>query len=178
MDNQYFKESEERCWELLNEFNQHTKLFNNIERTKEKECIDVTGASINKLGEERKYGIELKNRNLNLMDDGRISGATDKGSFYDDTIFIETHKAGSMLLNSIEGYEPLYINFLADGHIIIFNLKRLSKRPKQSKMMNIKSKGYGKYEIAKREGLYMVDACIYDKDYKLIKRIGEGWKMQ
>lgn len=176
MDINYFKESEENCWRLLNDFNNATKVFNEIDRTAEKSCIDVTGTSINRLGEKRKYGIELKNRNLNLMDDGRISGCTDNGKiFHDDTLFIETHKVGSMLLNSIDGYEPLYINFLKDGHIIIFNLNKLSKRPKQSKNLNIKSRGYAKFEIAKREGLYLVDAAIYNKEYKLVKRVGEEW---
>jgi hypothetical protein len=41
--------------------------------------------------------------------------------------------------------------------------------------MNIKSKGYGKFEIAKREGLYLKDAAIFNKDGKLIKRSGEDF---
>ena len=38
-----------------------------------------------------------------------------------------------------------------------------------------KSKGYGKFEVAKREGLYLKDAAIYDKDYKLVKKSGEDF---
>ena len=41
--------------------------------------------------------------------------------------------------------------------------------------LNIRSKGYNKFEVAKRQGLYLVDAAIYDKDYKLIKRSGEDF---
>lgn len=76
----------------------------------------------------------------------------------------------------IEGLTPLYINFLQDGYIIIFNLANLKKRPEKSTTKNIKSKGYNKFEMAKRQGLYLSDAAIYNKDFKLIKRAGEEWK--
>lgn len=175
MDNNYFKENEKADYEKLVMFNKMTNVFDSITPTAEKHHTDASGYTTNKFGETRKWNIELKNRNLNLMDDGRISGATDKGSFFDETIFIESHKIADMLLDAIDGFEPLYINFLADGKILIFNLKRLTKRPKKSENLNIRSKGYGKFEVAKRQGLYIKDAAIYDKEYKLIKKAGEDY---
>jgi hypothetical protein len=79
-----------------------------------------------------------------------------------------------MLLDNINGLEPLYINFLDDGTVIIFNLNKLKKRPVKSGTMNIKSKGYKKFEVAKRQFLYISDAAIY-KDGKLIKKAGEDF---
>jgi hypothetical protein len=42
--------------------------------------------------------------------------------------------------------------------------------------MNIKSKGYKKFEVAKRQFLYLSDAAIY-KNGKLIKRAGEEFNV-
>lgn len=172
-DKLYFEKNELNDWKLLEEFNNATGLFDELKQTDEKHYTDVTGYTTNKLGEKKYWNIELKYRNLNLMEDGRISGATAKGDFFDDTIFIEGHKIADMLLDRINGLEPLYINFLQDGHTVIFNLSNLKKRPRKTKSMNIKSKGYGSFEIAKRQELYISDAAIYDKNYKLIKRAGE-----
>lgn len=176
INEEFFKDNEKNDLNRLQNFNNHTKLFDYIEPTTAKSCTDATGYTITKFGEKRKFNIELKNRNLNLLDDGRISGATSKGEFIDDTIFIESHKVSSLLLDMIDGLEPLYINFLCDGKIAIFNLSKLTKRPRSSKYMNILSRGYGKFEMAKREGLYLVDAAIYDENYNLIKKAGEEWK--
>lgn len=170
-----FKENEANDWKLFENFNEITGLFSHIKRAEEKFHTDGTGYTTNKFGETRYFNIELKYRNLNLLDNGKISGATEKGEFIEDTIFIESHKAADMLLDVINGLEPLYINFLSDGNVLIFNLNKLSMRPKKTGTMNIKSKGYGKFEIAKRQGLYLKDAAIYDKDYNLIKKSGEDF---
>lgn len=172
----YFETNEKRDWERLIEFNCKTHLFDHIEQTNEKHHTDATGYSTNKLGETRLFNIELKNRNLNLLDDGRISGCSGNGIFYDNTIYVESHKVADMLLDYIDGLEGLYINFMADGKTVIFNLNKLTKRPMKSRMMNIRSKGYGKFEMAKRQGLYLVDAAIFNKDGKIIKKAGEEWK--
>ena len=69
--------------------------------------------------------------------------------------------------------EPIYINFLKDGVVVVFNLSKLKRRP-FSESKTIKSRGYGKMEIGQREGLYLSDATIYKMDnnntYQLIKR--------
>lgn len=172
----YFNENEKNDWKKLEEFNEKTQLFTHLKQSETKFHTDATGYTTNKFGETRYWNIELKNRNLNLLDDGRISGSTSKGeSFYDDTIFIESHKIADMLLDNINGLEPLYINFLSDGKVIIHNLNKLTLRPKKTGTMNIKSQGYGKFEIAKRQGLYIKDAAIFDADGKLIKKAGEDY---
>lgn len=180
MDKEYFKKSEVNGWDLLEKFNDATGIFDEIKNSSfnesgtTKESIDGTGYTITKFGDTKYWNIEVKTRNLNLMENGQISGCTDKGHVYmDDTIFIESHKAADLLLDNINGLIPLYINFLSDGHVVIYNLNNLKKRPKKTGNLNIKSKGYGKIEIAKRQGLYISDAAIYDKNYKLIKRAGE-----
>ena len=175
MNKQFFDENEKRDFEKLIEFNERTGLFTELTQLKEKYHADASGYTINKFGERRNFNIELKNRNLNLLDDGRISGATQKGTFIDDTVYIEAHKAADLLFDLMDGLEPLYINFLQDGKILIYNLSKLTKRPMKTDNMNIKSVGYGRFEMAKREGLYIKDAAIYDSNYNLIKRAGEEW---
>lgn len=174
MDKKYFDENEINDWELLEAFNEKTHIFTGLKQSEYKHHTDGTGYTDSAFG-TRYFNIELKYRNLNLLDDGRISGATDKGEFIDNTIFIESHKAADMLLDCINGLEPIYINFLSDGHIVIFNLNKLTKRPMKTGTLNIRSKGYNKFEVAKRQGLYLKDAAIYNKDYKLIKRSGEDF---
>ena len=171
----YFETNEKQDFKKLIEFNSKTHLFDGIEETPEKHHTDATAYTSTKLGEIRRFNIELKNRNLNLLNDGRLSGTTSNGSFYCDTIWIEDHKIADMLLDYIDGLEGLYINFLNDGKTLIFNLHKLSKRPLKSKEMNIKSRGYGKFEMAKRQGLYIVDAAIFDENGKLIKKQGEEY---
>ncbi len=174
MDNKYFEEQEKNCWYKLEEFNNEYHIFTDIDRQIKKHHSDGSGYTVNKLGEKRNFNIELKDRKQVLLDNGVISGTTDKGGYTADTIMIESHKVADLLLDNIIGLEPLYINFLQDGTIIIFNLNKLTIRPVISDVMNIKSKGYGKFEMCKRQFLNLKDAAIY-KDGKLIKRAGEDF---
>ena len=43
--------------------------------------------------------------------------------------------------------------------------------------MKINSKGYRSMEFGNRQGLYLIDAAVYDDKYNLVKRVGEEWKM-
>ena len=78
MDNNYFKENELNDWELLRAFNEKTHLFDELTPTKEKHHSDGSGYTVNKLGEKRNFNIELKDRKQVLLDNGVISGTTDK----------------------------------------------------------------------------------------------------
>ena len=170
-DKEYFDTNEEHDLNLLMDFNNKMKLFQGLEQGAYGDYKDATGFTITKLGEKRKFNIEIKKRNAVLLSSGKVSAET----FVDDNIIIETHKMLDLLLdNMTEGYEPVYINFLQDNVVIIYNLSKLTKRPKAMKKF-IKSKGYQGFEIASRQGLYLVDAAIY-KDNKLIKKVGEEWK--
>lgn len=177
MDKDFFRKSEKECWDNLIKFQNDYNVFADITRTADKHHADATGYTVNKLGEKRNFNIELKNRNQILLDNGAVSGTNENGGGYiGETIMIESHKVADLLLDNIIGLEPLYVNFLLDGSILVFNLNKLTKRPYKSDRQNIKSKGYEKFEMAKRQYMYIVDAAIY-KDGKLIKKAGEEWKM-
>lgn len=167
----YFETNEMEDLKRLYDFNLHTNLFSGLEATQRFDHADATAYTVTRLGEERKFKIELKQRNAVLLRSGKVSGKT----FVDDTIIIESHKMCDLMLDKMDGYESLYINFLENGVVIIYNLNKLTKRPKSLKQKKILSKGYGAFEIGSRQGLYIYDACIY-KDYKLVKRIGTKWK--
>ena len=169
MDKTYFETKENENWKLLCEFNEHTNLFDKIGRMHEYYHSDATGQTTNKLGETRKFNLELKTRNVTLTKSGNFMG--DK--FNENTLFIESHKIADLLLDQVIGYEGLYVNFLNNNVVVIYNVGKLSVRPKLEKK-RIQSRGYQGFEIAFREGLHIKDAAIY-KDYKLVKRIGEEW---
>jgi hypothetical protein len=131
---------------------------------------DATGRTETKLGEERKFNLELKTRDVTLTKSGKFMG--DK--FNENTLYIESHKIADLLLDQVIGYEGLYVNFLNNNVVIIFNVGKLKVRPKLEKK-RIPSKGYQGFEMGFREGLHIKDAAIY-KDNKLVKRIGEEWR--
>lgn len=169
MNKQYFVDKENENWELLCDFNEHTKLFDEIGRTNEYYHSDATGRTINRFGEERRFNIELKTRNVTLLKRGVFKG--DK--FNEKTLYIESHKIADLLLDKIIGYEGLYVNFLNNNVVVIFNVHKLKIRPKEVRK-RIPSKGFEGFEMAYRQGLNIIDAAIF-KDYKLVKRIGEEW---
>lgn len=168
----YFEENEKNDLKKLFELNEKAHIFSSITPSKEKHYTDATGFTADRL-----FNIELKNRNQILLRDGRISGCSQSGKDYiDETIFIEDHKLSDMLLDWLcNGLEPLYINFLSNGWIIIYNLSKLTVRPKKYLNMKINSKGYRSMEFGNRQGLYLIDAAVYDDKYNLIKRCGEEW---
>ena len=168
----YFEENEKNDLKKLFELNEKAHIFSSITPSKEKHYTDATGFTADRL-----FNIELKNRNQILLRDGRISGCSQSGKDYiDETIFIEDHKLSDMLLDWLcNGLEPLYINFLANGWTIIYNLSKLTVRPKKYLNMKINSKGYRSMEFGNRQGLYLIDAAVYDDKYNLVKRVGEEW---
>lgn len=171
----YFSENESNDIEKLIKFNEKAHIFEHIKETEIKHYTDATGYSMDRI-----FNIELKNRNQVLLTNGKISGCTQNGKPYiDDDIFIEDHKAADMLMDYVAyGLEPLYINFLANGWVLIFNLSKLSIRPRKHLNLKINSKGYRSMEFGNRQGLYLKDAAIYDSNYNLVKKVGEEWKTQ
>lgn len=151
---EYFETNEKNDLQLLYEFNYNTKLFQSIKPTAEKSQIDAIGTK-----GKREFAIEIKHRFINL----------DKYK----SIMIEDYKFSGLMLESIINHrEPLYINFLADGTVVIFNLNRLSTMPKM-RITDIRSEGYDKMQCQERRYLLDIkDAVIY-KDNNLIKTIGE-----
>lgn len=163
MNKEYFNETEQTDWEKLVLLNDTIKAFESITQMPEKHYFDASG--ITKDG--REAIIELKTRKAILTDDFRASSST----FISDDLFIEDHKASDILFEAISlNSEPLYINFLEDGHTIIFNLLRTKRRPKRHKNILIKSEGYQRMEFANRQGLYISDSAIYDKAGNLVHK--------
>lgn len=171
MNKEYFDAYELGARKKIRVWNEKSHVFDTITDYPRNYFCDFSGTC-----KGHNVNIEVKIRNLNLLPDGRISGATKSGKEYiEDTIFIEDHKACDLIFEYIaNGTEPLYFNFLNDGYVALFNLKKLTKRPKEHKRLSIESKGYQKMEIGSREGLYIKDAAIY-KDGVLIKKQGEEW---
>lgn len=162
----YFEVNERNDWKLLVDFNNHTHIFKELGQTPTYYHSDASGIT----QDGRTVSIELKKRNVVLTKSGSFSAAT----FKDDTLYIESHKMADLLLDKIDGYTPLYINFLDNNVVIVYNLIKLTVRPKTVKKI-IKSNGYKMMEMGFRQGLSIKDAAIW-KDNKLVKKQGEEWK--
>lgn len=171
MNKNYFDKFELGAREKIRKFNNKAHVFDTITDYPRNHYCDFSGTS-----RQLNLNIEAKDRELVLMDNGMLSGHTKDGnSFTCDDLYIESHKLADILLDYVlYNLEPLYLNFLADGNTIIFNLRKLTDR-KRYKNLKIESKGYEKMEFGDRIGLYIKDACIFDKDGKLIKKRGEEW---
>lgn len=170
MNKNYFDNFELGARKKIREFNETANIFDTITDYPRNHYCDFSGTC-----KQLNLNIEVKDRNLTLMEDGKLSGATKNGSFYADDLYIEDHKYSDLLLDFYTyGLEPIYLNFLNDGYVAIFNLSKLTQRPKRYTKI-IRSKGYEKMEFANRQGLSLKDACIY-KDGKLIKKRGEKWQ--
>lgn len=153
----YFETNEKKDLQMLYEFNHETRLFDSITPTKEKSQIDATAKRKN-----REFAIELKHRYINLEK-------------Y-QTIMIEDYKLAELMLEyTVNHKEPLYVNFLADGHILIFNLAKLSEKPRM-RIQNIKSEGYDKMQCQERRYMLPIKDAVIFKNNNLIKPMGKECK--
>ena len=155
MNSEYGLKNEEKDYILLKEFNEKVLKLNKLGQTPKHHHSDASG--LTKDGQH--INIELKYRNINI-------------NTY-STIYIESHKIADILLDYVcDGKIPLYVNFLQDDHVVVFNLAKLKHRPK-TVCKYIKSQLYDSFELAKRQELNMQDAYIYElknNEYKLIQR--------
>lgn len=165
----YTLKQEENDYILLEGFNSYLNL-KELGRCPEKHTTDASGYTT----DGRYINIELKQRKQTITNNLTISGLTTEGKVYTaSTIYIEAHKIGDMLLDYVcEDKIPLYINFLEDGYVILFNLTKLKQRPNKV-AKRIYSKLYQGFELAKREELRIEDAWIYqlkNNNYELIHK--------
>ena len=169
MDRKYAEEYEDKGFSLLEELNNDILRLQDLGRCPKAHTTDASGHSV--VGE---VNIEIKCRDMTLLEDlSTITACTKDGRTYSaDTIFIETHKCGDMLLDYVcEGKIPLYVNFLNE-YCIVYNLSRLKHRPKKVQR-RIYSTLYDGFELSKRQELRVSDAYIYKKGndgYKLVRR--------
>lgn len=169
MNRNYAYGEEKKGYEMLVDFNKVLKLTE-LGKTPDDSHSDASGYTT----DGRYLNIEIKRRNQILTPDLKISATTRFNKEYTgDTIYIETHKVGDLMLDyHILGYVPLYINFLQDGHVIVFNLTQLKTRPKET-VKKIYSELYQTFELSKRQELPINESWIYKKnndEYKLIYR--------
>lgn len=157
MNKEFYTKNEEICWENLIHFNNHIKMFDELMRRPPKKSTDVTAFK-----EADIYDVELKTRNICL-------------NTY-PTIFIEDYKFADMKLhNQFFGFEPIYINFLEDGYVLVFNLNKLKHYPKTT-YKDIPSQGKG--HVQKDERRYELskdDARIYKRVGDTYELTQEGW---
>lgn len=170
MNKEYTLKKENQDYFLLEQFNEFLNL-QELGRCPEKHTTDASGYTV----DGRLLNIELKQRNQTLINNFTVlSGLTTEGKTYTaNTIFIEAHKAGDLYLDYVcEDKIPMYINFLNDGYVIVYNLARLKHRPTKI-AKRIYSHLYDGFELAKREELRLEDAWIYKKEnnaYKLVHK--------
>lgn len=162
MNKNYFKHNEDEGWNNLYTFSEKTKMFQTLDRAQEASQWDASGVC-----NDQKVLIEIKTRQANLTNDFKLSGKT----FFSDDLFIEDYKLAAILLEAkINNFVPIYVNFLADGNVVIFNLEKLTSYKLYSNL-SIDSKGYQvTQDRTNRIGLMMEDATIYSKDGKLIRK--------
>ena len=154
-DKEYFDKMEDYNYEMLTYFNNDQHIFAELDRTKYMHCIDASGTS---KGGCKAY-IETKART------GITSG-------YDD-IFIESKKVAYLTLSYIvDGYIPLYINYMdyADGFdytldllphtIMVWRLDKLNKWD-YIPYIPTKSGGYKTVQVQERFCLFKSDATVY-----------------
>ena len=121
-DNDYFNMNEKTDFEKLVSFNNEKQFFNELYTTPEKHVYDASGMT----NDDSPIAIELKSRNAVLTKEMTLSGH----NFNDETVFIEDEKfTGLILQHIVNGAIPLYINFLEDGHILVWNLTKLKRLP-------------------------------------------------
>lgn len=151
----FFNEKEQENIDNLNLFNELKGFFESVTKTPEGYEWDASGITV----DGRVYNAELKTRDAVLTDAGTVSGI----NFNDSTVIIESDKAAPLLFDYlINGRLPLYINFLQDGTVLVWNLSNLKTRPTHEPVI-INNKGYSKMYKGYREYLPVSDAIIYPK---------------
>lgn len=155
----FFRRKEKENIDNLNLFNELKGFFESVTKTPQGFEWDASGITV----DGRVYNAELKTRDAVLTDAGTVSGV----NFNDSTVILESDKAAPLLFDYlINGRLPLYINFLQDGTVLIWNLSNLKKRPIHEPVV-INNKGYDKMYKGYREYLPVSEAIIYPKLLKL-----------
>ena len=155
-DTDFFKKMETENVKRLRAFNEIKNYFKRIDSTPSGYTYDASGLTIDGRG----YNVELKTRVAVLTDEGTVSGH----NFVDNTVMIEPEKSAHLYYRYfVNGEIPLYINFLIDGSVLVWNLTKLKKVPEEKVDVKINNKGYQKLYKQYRDYLYVSDAIIYPK---------------
>lgn len=160
MNREFAYGMEDKGYELLKQFNKFLHIQQLVRTPRNYQACDASGYTT----DGTPIVIEIKVRNQKY-DGDKVIGK----NYTADTIYIEDHKVGSMLLEHVVNKSiPLYVNFLDDA-IIVYNLAKLSKRPNITSQ-KIKSKLYEGIEICKRVELPLDEAYVYNNNFELIQK--------
>lgn len=169
MDRKYAFDKEDEGFDKLTQFNEAVLHINEFGKCPKNYRTDASGYT----NTMERVNIEIKDRDLNLTEEYKLSGECKSGTYMVDDCFIESHKAADMLFDYIcDGIIPLYINFTANDYVIVHNLTKLKHRP-DTVVKKIYSNLYGGFELGKRQSLMLSDAWIWKRtnnEYQLMKR--------
>lgn len=160
--------SETEDYILLKQFNRFLNI-QHLVQISGNEYADASGYTT----DGRVVNVEIKKRNQ-TYNNLSIEGTTKQGHPYTaDTLYIESHKACDLLLDYLTSQkEPLYVNFLSNNVVVVYNLAKLKHRPKRT-LKKIWSDLYQGFELGKRQELRLEDAYIYkleNNHYTLIHK--------
>lgn len=161
MDGFNVKKQEEMDFEMLSKLNDDVFHLYNLERRVKKTEQDPIDAS-GKTSDDKVINIEIKSRDCNI-------------DTY-QSLMIETHKALPLLNEYIE-YDriPLYVNFLKDEHVVVYNMLKIPEGKKFMKREKTWSKLYKCWEWQYKEYISIDAAFIYKKVNNQYKLIQKGW---
>lgn len=162
MDKNFAYSKEDEGFEKLEHFNKNFLKLENLTRTpKNHPTCDASG--ITSIGDV--LNIEIKLRNQVLLDNNTVSGLTTYNKQYTaSTLYIDLNKASDLLLDYVVYQrEPLYVNFLANDYVVVYNLVKLKKRPKDV-VKKVWSNLYQEEQIERRTELPLNEAFIYKKE--------------
>lgn len=116
MDGRYCALNEAKDTELFGAWNGRTGWFTDWEHTPRYDGYDImaTGAS------GQRYAIELKRRNYSIDEYGEWMVESDK-------------IADGLMMYTVDGVKPLYVNFFADGKVAVWSLAELPSSPRKEK---------------------------------------------
>ena len=168
MKENYYSVEELKDWELLQKFNAKINLLD-LGQTPKKYYYDASGfTNCNQYTE-----VELKNRQGTLTNTPTIIEFTKKNqsTYTATTVYIEPQHYARMVDDyRFDGVVPLYINFLSDGSVIVWNLATLKKKPEWKWVTHIWDEGKKIYKDEWRILLELNEAFIYDAQYNLINK--------
>lgn len=169
MSKNFYSVEELKDWELLQLFNDKINL-NKLGQTPKKWYFDASGYThLNQYTE-----LELKNRNGVIKENYIEFTKKNKDTYTATTVYIEPQHYSRMVDDyRFDGVVPLYVNFLADGSIIVWNLATLKKKPEWKWVTHIWDEGKKIYKDEWRILLDINEAFIYDNQYNLVKRPNE-----
>lgn len=169
MNKEYYDVEEVKDYELLKLFNEKIKL-DELGQTPKKYYYDASGyTNVNQYCE-----IELKNRKGRYVNETTIELSRKNKTYSATTIFIEPQHYARMVDDyRFDGVVPLYINFLADGTVLVWNLSTLKKKPEWVYQTHIWDEGKQTFKDEWRVLLPITEAYVYNNNFSLIKKPSE-----